>query len=121
MTCNPRSHICKTPLPNTLFNRLQKIAGLKFLDGAVRVPSYVERMGFNDFHSWKQALQIGHDDLLQPHQVLWDRRFLFPGHAIFGSRSYRYELGQDIRHFDSREMFNVLLVANQHGQIQAEV
>ena len=120
MTCNPRSHICKTPLPNTLFNRLQKIAGLKFLDGAVRVPSYVERMGFNDFHSWKQALQIGHDDLLQPHLVLW-RSFLFLGHAFFGYRSYWYELRQDIGHFDPGEMFNVPPIADQHGQVQAEV
>ena len=63
-------HIRKTPLPDALFNGLHKIAGLKFLDRAVRVPSYMKRMGLKDFHSRKQALQIGHDDLLQPHQVL---------------------------------------------------
>ena len=101
-------HVRKTPLPDTLFNRLQKIAGLKFLDGAVRVPGYVERMGFDDLHSRKQALQIGRDELLQPHHVLWRRRFLFLSHAFFGHWSDRYELRQDIGHFDPGEMFNAL-------------
>jgi hypothetical protein len=108
----------ETALPHALFNGLEKILGLQFLDGDVGIARDMERMRFDHIHAAKQGGQVSRDHLFQPDKCLLARRALA---ALLARPFQRYELRQGIRHLHAREVFHAILVANQHRQVQAQV
>ncbi len=56
----------EAPPPNGFFHRLQKVVALQFLNGHFRVAGDVERMGFDNFKTGEERLDVGGDHLLDP-------------------------------------------------------
>src|SRR4029077_648872 len=74
---NLLGHVCvylqtdyggKPPLSDGLFDAFQQIVALQFLNCNFRVASYPKRVSLHDLHPRKQQMEIGSDQLLQPHE-----------------------------------------------------
>ncbi len=103
---------------DSFFNGFEKIFSFELLDGNVRIAGDVEGVGFNDVHAVKQSRQVRGDDLLQPDEAFLARGAL----ADFFTRPGQGDkLRQGIRDLDAREVLDAVLVANQDGEVQAEI
>ena len=67
--------VAKTALPHGFFDGLQQIVGFQFLDGDFGVARDVEDVRLHDLQARKQMLQIGDDQLLQPNESVFARRW----------------------------------------------
>ena len=135
-------YIGETALPDAFFDGLEEVAGFELLNGGVGVAGYVEGMSFEDFHAGEECLQVVNDQVLEPDEVQWLGglcwRIFFcvslcislcisPGvfFPVFLCVLYQvgqvHQLRQAVGDFYAGEVFDTLGVANQDGQIEAEI
>ncbi len=105
-------------LAQVVFHHQQQVIGLLFLQLHVAVARHPKRMGGDDLHAWKEAIQIGGDDFLRPDELLHGRR-----RELVGVKALqRHQPRQGRRHLDAGEVqFAGLGVAHLHGQVETEI
>ena len=88
-------------------NGLEEVVGLLLLDREIGVASHAERRRLADHHPRKQAVEVGHDELL--------------GGQI-AALVDRHQTGEQVGHLDPGEaVLAGLGIANEHGDRQGEV
>jgi len=91
-TCS-RTDIAETPLPHGFLDGFEKIVGFQFLYGDLGIARHMEHVRLDNLEARKQVLEIGHHQLLDPHEreVLMDlivaSRFMMARRA-FSGRQY---------------------------------
>ena len=113
-------HVSKAPLPHAGLDAFEQIFGFQFLDGHVGVAGDVKGMRLQHLHPRKQRAQMSGDHLLQPHEFEMGLRS--PA-VLLGRRGAvdRDQRRQRIGNLDAREALVALAVADERGQVQAEV
>ena len=103
-----------------MLHRLKQVVGLEFLDFDIRVAHNTEEMRRDDFHAREKRLQVGHDQLVEPDEIVMkgDRAILADGS---GAAFYGHKAGQRIWHLQAGKFFIPLLVADDDGQVEAQV
>ena len=113
-------HAAELTLPHALLDGFQKIFGLQFLDGDIGVARHVERVHLDDLHAGEQGIEVGRDHLLDPDVGLLPAR----AGALVRRRvdpRQGHQRGQRVGHFDARESFIAAGIADQDGQVKAQI
>ena len=113
-------HVGETPLPDAFFDRLQQVAGFQVLNGRIGVAGHVEGMRLDDLHAGKQRSQVGRDQLFDPDEHLFLHHDFGPALRLRSHR-HRHQLRQRVGNLHARKVLDALGIAQDHGQIQAEV
>ena len=110
----------EAPLPHARFDAFEQVLRFQFFDRHVGVARDVKRMRFQHLHSREQRTQMSRDHLFQPDEFEMGLRaaalLLGRGGAVHGNQRR-----QRIGNLDAREAFITLGVADERGQVQAEV
>ncbi len=108
--------VAKTALPDGLFDGFQQVVRLQFLDGDFGVAGEMKDVRPQDLEAWKQVVQIGDDQLLEPDKRIFARRVIRARR-----QSHRKELRQRIGNLHASEVFGAAVVPDCYRDIQAEV
>src|SRR5437016_5043093 len=85
--------VAKSPAPNRFFDGFKEVVTFKLLNGGLGIAGDMERMRFLDLEAREKSLQVGDDQLLQPHEA-WGSV------AAFRWR-HRYQLRKCVRNLDT--------------------
>ena len=114
-----RTTLPKRALPHAFLDGLEQVLGFQFLDGHFGVARDVEGVRFNDVHAGKQRRRLAAITCSSHTKSIALRRRSL---AAFAWRARQWhELRQRVGHFDAREVLHAVFVADQHGEVQAEI
>ena len=109
----------EVPLADDLDDRRQQIVRLVVLDLQVGIAGNAERVGSNNLEAREQQVEIGSDQLLDPHK-LPARRIVQPEFVPAAPRR-AHQARQHLGHLDAGEALRLAPVGDHHGQVQAQV
>ena len=126
--------IGETALPDAFFDGFEEIAGFELLNGGIGVARDVEGMSFEDLHAGEERLQVMNDELLEPDEAQGFGRGagcsfgIFFGVGLFcvfagilDESGEIDELREAVWNFDAGEALDALRVANENGEVEAEI
>ena len=97
---------------------LEQVVGFELLDGHLGVARDPEGVGVDDLHAGEELVEVGGDELLEPHEVALAARRSVGGRPC---RGHRDQARQRARHLDAGEELLAVRVAQQHGEVEAQV
>ena len=109
----------EVPLADNLHDRGQQIVRFIVLDLHVGIARDAERVGRADLEARKQQVEIGRDQLLDPHELA--ARRIVQAEFVPATARRANQPRQERRHLDAGEALPLVPVVDHHGQVQAQV